>query len=93
LRIEIIPDTLASRIYGISETREFFGCNYELNPRYLDKLLDKGLIVCGRGENGAVRIVELKGHRFFLATAFQPHMLSKAENPNVLLLAYLKSAM
>jgi CTP synthase (UTP-ammonia lyase) len=59
-------------IYGVTEIEETYHCNYGLNPHF-EKLLDGGALrVCGRDKAGEVRAVELDGHRFFIATLYQP---------------------
>jgi CTP synthase (UTP-ammonia lyase) len=92
LRLRINPDTLASRIYQSSTAEEAFTCNYELNPVYRGILEDSGLKVSGISEDGGARIIELPGHRFFLATGFVPQLVSEEKKPHPLVVAYLKAA-
>ncbi len=92
LKIKVSPDSLASSIYQCSETEEEFNCNYELDPAYQSVIEDKGMRVTGTGENGEARIVELSDHRFFLATAFQPHFSSEKGRPHPLISAFLEAA-
>ena len=92
LKIKVSPDSLASSIYQCSEIEEEFNCNYELDPAYQDVMENKGMRVTGVGENGEARIVELRDHRFFLATAFQPHFKSEKGQPHPLISALLKTA-
>jgi CTP synthase (UTP-ammonia lyase) len=53
---------------------------------------DRGMHVTGLGENEEARIVELSDHRFFLATAFQPHFSSEKGKPHPLISAFLEAA-
>ena len=92
LKIEISPDSLASSIYQYPEVEEEFNCNYELDPAYQSVMEDGGMCITGLGENGEARIVELSDHRFFLATAFQPHFLSEKGRPHPLISAFLEAA-
>ena len=92
LKIKVRPDSLAHRIYRCSEIEEQFNCNYELNPSYRSLIEGGGMRVTGVGENGETRIVELSDHRFFLATAFQPHFSSEKGRPHPLISAFLKAA-
>jgi len=92
LKIKVLPGTLAFRVYQKEEVFEPFNCNYELNPEYRETLEKAGLNVSGIGETGGARIVELPGHRFFLATGFQPQLLSTPERPHPLFLAFLEAA-
>jgi len=92
LKIKVRPDSLAYGIYQCSEIEEEFNCNYELDPAYQSVMEDRGMRITGVGENGEARIVELSDHRFFVATAFQPHFSSEQGNPHPLIVAYLKVA-
>jgi CTP synthase (UTP-ammonia lyase) len=44
--------------------------------------------VSGRGSTGEIRIVEIPGHPFFLATLFVPQARSTAITPHPLLAGY-----
>ena len=92
LKISLIPDTIAYKIYGKQYITESFNCNYELNPEYREKLESKGLVVGGISENGRARIIELPDKRFFMATGFLPQLNSTPENPHPLFVAYLQAA-
>jgi len=71
-------------IYGTSQVREEYHCNFGLNPEYA-RLLADGLRVAARDIAGEVRAVELAGHPFFIATLFQPERsgLRGVEHPLV----------
>lgn len=92
LKIKVRPDSLASSIYKCAEIEEQFNCNYELDPAYQGVMEDKGMCVTGVGENGEARIVELRDHRFFLTTAFQPHFKSEKERPHPVISAFVEAA-
>jgi CTP synthase (UTP-ammonia lyase) len=59
-------------IYGGERATEGFNCNFGVNPDYQALLNDGPLRVTGVDANGEVRVVELDGHPFFVATLFQP---------------------
>ena len=71
--VQIVPDSLAGRLYGRTETIEPYFCNYGLNESYREALEVAGLRFSGHDEVGE-RIVELsqKEHPFFLATLYVP---------------------
>jgi CTP synthase (UTP-ammonia lyase) len=91
--VRIVPGTLAHQAYGKRETVEQFRCSYGINPAYRDAIEDGTLRVAGLDPEGEVRIVELSGHRFFIATLFLPQLSSSAEVPHPLIVAYLKAAL
>jgi CTP synthase len=92
LKVKVSPGSLAFRIYQHSEVEEAFNCNYELNPVFRETLESSGVIVSGVSVDGGARIIELPYHRFFIATGFQPQLISEATQPHPLIIAYLESA-
>ena len=70
--VEIEPGTRAASLYRIARATEPYYCNYGVNSSYETRLADAGVVVSGRGPSGEVRIIELTGHRFFVATLFVP---------------------
>ncbi len=85
------PDTLAARLYGAGEAAEDYYCNYGVNPEYHRRLEEGGLRVSGVGAEGEIRIVELPGHPFFLATLFLPQARSTPAAPHPLLAGYARA--
>lgn len=53
---------------------ERYHCSYGLNAGYIDPLTAHGMRFTGHDTDGEVRIAELPGHPFFLATLFQPEL-------------------
>jgi CTP synthase (UTP-ammonia lyase) len=90
--INLVPETEASKIYGRPKISESYNCSYELNPEYEGRLVEAGLIISGRDDDGKARIFEVHNKRFFIATGFLPQLNSTPENPHPLILAFLKSA-
>jgi CTP synthase (UTP-ammonia lyase) len=91
-RVQLVPGTRAHRAYGSETAVEAFRCSYGLNPAYRDRLAGGPLVVSGLGVEGEARIVELPGHRFFLATLYVPQLSSSPEALHPLLRAYLQAA-
>lgn len=67
----------------------FFNCNYGVNPLYAKKLDQYPFVFTAFDPSGEVRALELKGHRFFKGTLFQPPLDSTPENPNPLIMSFL----
>lgn len=86
--VTVLPGTRAARLYGAPEATEDYYCNYGGNPEYRQRLVDGGLRVSGVGGHGEIRIVELPGHPFFLATLFLPRARSAPGRPHPLLAGY-----
>ena len=91
--IKILPGTLARQAYGKEETVEEFRCNYGLNPLYREKIGVGGLKISGVDSTEEVRMVELPGHAFFLATLFLPQHASSPDRPHPLIIAFLIAAL
>ena len=69
--------TLAAQVYGQSEVRERHRHRYEVNNHYVDRLVESGMIVGGRSEDGElVEMLELADHPWFLACQFHPEFTS-----------------
>jgi CTP synthase (UTP-ammonia lyase) len=92
-RLRILPGTLLHSICGGKDASEQYYCNYGVNEEYEKQFQAAGLRVSARGILGETRAVELPGHRFFVATLFQPQLSSRPEAPHRFLLAFLRAAM
>ena len=92
-RLRILPGTLLHSICGGKGDSEQYYCNYGVNEEYEKQFQPAGLRVSARGILGETRAVELPGHRFFIATLFQPQLSSRPEAPHRFLLAFLRAAM
>ena len=89
--VRVLPGTRLRAIIGTEQMASEYFCNYGVNEEYEARLQAAGLRVSARGPSGEVRAVELPVHRFFIATLFQPQLSSTAENPHLLVLAYLRA--
>lgn len=70
--IHLLPGSLIAQAYETSEIREGYRCRYGVNPQFEPELLNNQLQAVGHDSAGDLRAIELKGHRFFVATLFQP---------------------
>jgi CTP synthase (UTP-ammonia lyase) len=92
-RLKIVPGTRLHSICGSEDDSEQYYCNYGVNEEYEKQFQAAGLRVSARGIQGETRAVELPGHRFFIATLFQPQLSSRPEAPHPFWLAFLRAAM
>ena len=86
------PGTRLHAILGREEIHEEHFCNYEVNPVFQMQFEAAGLKITAEDDNGIARAVELLGHRFFLATLFQPQLSSEPGRPHPLVVAFLEAA-
>jgi CTP synthase len=62
---------------------------YEINPKYIDRLEEKGLIISGEFD-GLVDAVELENHPWFVGVQFHPEFTSNLEKPNPIITEFIK---
>ncbi|MCI0617760.1 hypothetical protein L0244_32710 [bacterium] len=91
-KVAIFENTNAYDAYRARSTEEQFLCNYGVNPKYQDQIIREPLKVSGIGPDGEIRIIEIPGHRYYVATLFVPQMLSTEGSPHPLILNYLSAA-
>jgi CTP synthase (UTP-ammonia lyase) len=90
--VRLTPGSRAAALYGEDAVEEDFFCNYGLNPDYRGRLESAGLRVSGVDGEGLVRIVELDGHPFFLATLYCFQTRSRPGHPHPLVAGLVDAA-
>jgi CTP synthase (UTP-ammonia lyase) len=63
-----------------------------VNPKFQDQIIREPLRVSAVGPDGEIRMIELQGHRFYLATLFVPQLISTEANPHPLITDFVKAA-
>ena len=87
--------TIAHDAYKQDVIQERHRHRYEVNPEFIKKTEDAGLIFSGKSPNGVLmEIAELpkKVHPFFLGTQFHPEFLARPLAPHPLFTAFIKEA-
>jgi CTP synthase len=85
--------TLARKVYGISQIIERHRHRYEVNNKYVESLVEHGLIISGRSaDNTLVEMVELENHPWFLACQFHPEFTSTPRNSHPLFKQFVLAA-
>jgi len=88
------PGSLAERMYGVSEIRERHRHRFEVNNRYIGRLVELGLRVSGRSADGElVEIVEIPDHPWFLACQFHPEFTSSPRDGHPLFTGFVEAAL
>jgi CTP synthase (UTP-ammonia lyase) len=90
--VMIAPGTRAAKISGPGRRTERYHCDYGLNSAYLEQLSQGGLSFSGFDDDGQVRIAELPGHPFFVATLFQPELHGDGSQPHPIIVAMAQAA-
>ena len=71
------PETLAMQVYDKPQIVERHRHRYEVNNRFVDVLVQHGLVISGRSaDDNLVEMVEIADHPWFLACQFHPEFTS-----------------
>ncbi|GAA4017527.1 CTP synthase C-terminal region-related (seleno)protein [Streptomyces plumbiresistens] len=89
--VSVEPGSIAQSVIGSERTVERYFCAYG-PTRHLDTLRAHGLRFSGYDEDGHVRIAELPGHPFFLASLFQPELSGDGSRPHPIVRALARAA-
>ncbi|NGO76673.1 hypothetical protein G6045_13495 [Streptomyces sp. YC504] len=90
--VRLEPGTLARELLGTERSLERYHCSYALVEDYLGTLREHGLHFSGTDDEGAVRVAELPGHPFFLATLFQPELTDAGTRPHPVIRGFAAAA-
>jgi CTP synthase len=92
--LRLVPGTLIHKLYGgIDIVYERHRHRYEVNPKYVDMLIEGGLVISAWSPEGLVEAIELpsKEHKFYLALQAHPEFKSRPLNPSPIYLGFLKA--
>ncbi|WP_454783203.1 CTP synthase [Legionella sp. WA2022007384] len=81
---QLAEGTLARKVYEKPQIIERHRHRYEVNNKYVESLVEHGLIISGRSaDNSLVEMIELSDHPWFLACQFHPEFTStpRASHP------------
>jgi CTP synthase len=73
--------SLAEKIYGTDTIVERHRHRYEVNPNFVDRLEEKGMVFSGKNRN-RMEIAEIPSHSFFFASQFHPEFRSRPGRPS-----------
>lgn len=86
----IDKDSKISELLPKGHFKGKYHCNYGLNKDFVEKLKEQGCRMTVASSEGEIRAFELDSHPFFLGTLFQTPLASNYENPNPIILEFLK---
>ena len=82
------------RMYKNSEIIERHRHRYEVNPKYKEDMIEKGLDVVGTSIDGKlVEMIEIPKHKWFLACQFHPEFTSNPRDGHPIFNSYIKSTL
>jgi CTP synthase len=90
---QLAEGTLARNVYDKPQIIERHRHRYEVNNKYVESLVEHGLIISGRSaDNTLVEMVELADHPWFLACQFHPEFTSTPRNSHPLFKQFVLAA-
>lgn len=90
--IDLVPGSRIAEAYGALSTTQTYRCRYGLNEAFCAAILSGPLTVAGRDQAGDVRVIELQGHPFFVATLFQPERAALTDVVPPIVAAFVRAA-
>ncbi|MGH4032222.1 CTP synthase C-terminal region-related (seleno)protein [Actinomycetota bacterium Odt1-20B] len=89
--VTLAPGSLAESVIGADKSLERYHCSYGPSA-HTETLSAHGLRFTGHDEEGLIRVAELPGHPFFLATLFQPELYGDGTRPHPVVRALARAA-
>ena len=94
---EIVPGSLANRVYGATTVAERHRHRYEVNNHYLPRLEAAGLVVGAWAKSALAgdlcEMIELADHPWFLGCQYHPEFTSNPRRGHPLFIAYINAAL
>jgi len=86
--------TKAYKLFGSKKIRRRFRHRYEVNPDYIERLEESGLVFSGNaGDKQIMQVMELPDLDYFMAAQFHPELTSRLERPSPLFLGLVKNVL
>ncbi len=94
---DVVPGTLAHRIFGSTRVAERHRHRYEVNNHYLPRIEAAGLVVSARARSPLAgdlcEMVELNDHPWFFGCQFHPEFTSNPRRGHPLFVGFVRAAL
>ena len=91
---DIVPGTLAAKLYGKDQIIERHRHRYEFNLKYREAMEEKGFVISGTSPDARlVELIELRDHPWFVACQYHPEFLSKPNAPHPLFRGFIAACL
>lgn len=91
--IEIAKGTAAAKIYGSAVIKRRHRHRYEFNKQYSDVMRKAGLVLSAHSDSGRrTEILEIPGHRFYLAVQYHGEFSSRPGKPEQAFEAFVRAS-
>lgn len=83
-------ESLAFKIYGSQEIMERHRHRYEVNPNYIKRIEEKGMIFSGKDpDSERMSIAEIPNHPFFFCTQYHPEFKTNPFKPTPIFYSFM----
>jgi CTP synthase len=94
---DVMPGSLAHRIYGTTTVSERHRHRYEVNNHYLPRIEAAGMVVGARAKSDAAgdlcEMIEIPAHRWFFGCQFHPEFTSNPRRGHPLFVSFVRAAL
>jgi CTP synthase len=94
---DIVPGTLANRIYGATSVSERHRHRYEVNNHYLPRIESAGLVVGAWAKSALAgdlcEMIELPDHPWFFGCQYHPEFTSNPRRGHPLFVSFVRAAL
>lgn len=91
---KVMPNTKLAQIYASSTIYERHRHRYEVNPKFVDVLVQSGLVISAQSvAENLVEAIELPNHPWFVACQFHPEFTSNPKDSHPLFKAFIAAAL
>jgi CTP synthase len=84
--------SLAECVYGCPKIIERHRHRYEVNPNFVERIEEKGMVFSGKNRN-RMEIAEIPGKKFFFGSQFHPEFKSRPGRPSPPFRAFIEAMM
>jgi len=89
----IVKESILYKTLNKEKLTGKYYCSYGLNEKYIDVLKENGMIFTSKSEDGNYRSFEITNHSFFVGTLFQPALTSTENEPDPIIVEFVKRAL
>ncbi|WP_417836081.1 glutamine amidotransferase-related protein [Thalassospira tepidiphila] len=90
--IDLAENSMIRKVCGTAHLTETYRCSFGFNPEYAHLLDGRDLRIVAWEQDRDPRAVELRGHPFFIGTAFQPERAALRGEDHPLINAFVRAA-
>ncbi len=91
--IDIVPNTIAHKLYGSTKITKRHRHRYEFNQEYRERFEKLGMIFSGASDNGRrMEILEVPNHKFYFAVQYHAEFTSRPGRPEKAFLSFVEAA-